>query len=217
MTSILPTSSLARAPKQGRSRQSLERIIEATIELLRERAYDQITLAEICERSGVSTGALYGRVAGKDELLRVVQVRFLERLDQQFTQEATRIASHARGLRQVVPAVVASLGMLLKQHSTVLRAFMLRAPTDAAIQAAGQKSARDDSAKFVRLLQACRTEIRHPQPERAIQSGMLLIYSTQARFLGIDSVEASEQGGWDQLLVDLSDMTLAFLLFEPDR
>lgn len=214
MTTI---SAHARAPKQGRSRQSFERIIEATIDLLRERAYDQVTLAEICEAAGVSTGSLYGRVAGKDELLRVVQVRFLERLNGQFTEEAGRIAAGARGLEQVVPAVVGSLGALLKENASVLRSFMLRGPSDPVIEAAGRKSAQEDSDKFIRLLQACSAEIRHPQPERAIHSGMLLIYSTQARFLGLDSVGGMGQGSWDELLQDLSDMMLAFLLFEPKR
>ena len=207
----------ARAPKQGRSRQSFERIIEATIELLRERGYDQITLAEICERSGVSTGSLYGRVAGKDELLRVVQLRFLDRLGEQFSEEATRISSQAQGLQQVVPAVVASLGRLLKENASVLRAFMLRAPADPVIQEQGQKAAERDSAKFLSLLEACSAEVRHRQPQRAIQSGMLIIYSTQARFLGLDSVGGRGQGSWDDLLDDLSDMMLAFLLFEPAR
>jgi AcrR family transcriptional regulator len=213
-----PISAHARVPKQGRSRQSFERIIEATIELLRERAYDQITLAEICQRSEVSTGSLYGRVAGKDELLRVVQVRFLERLGEQFTAEAERIAREAHGLAQVVPAVVAGLGNLLKQNAAVLRAFMLRGPFDAAISAAGGRSADENHAKFIALVRACGDEIRHPQPERAIDSSMLLIYATQARFLGLDSVGGmGQESNWNALLTDLSDMMLAFLLFVPKR
>jgi len=208
----------ARAPKQGRSRQSFDRIIEATIDLLRERSYDQITLAEICQRASVSTGALYGRVAGKDELLRAVQVRFFERLDQAFTDEAQHIAAQAKGLAQVVPAVVAGLGNLLKENASVLRSFMLRGAVDEVIGAAGKKSAYANHAKFSRLLQACRAEIRHPDPDRAIEAGMLLIYATQARFLGLDSVGGKGEGaGWDDLLVDLGDMMLAYLRFVPER
>lgn len=211
-------SAHARVPKQGRSRQSFERIIEGTIDLLRERPYDQITLAEICERSEVSTGSLYGRVAGKDELLRAVQVRFLERLSEQFSAEAERIASEAHGLAQVVPAVVASMGTLLMENASVLRSFMLRSATDPAIEAAGKQSAHDNHARFIALIKACAGEIRHPQPDRAIDSGMLLIYATQARFLGLDSVGGAGEGGkWHQLLEDLSDMMLAFLMFVPER
>lgn len=208
----------ARVPKQGRSRLSFERIIEGTIDLLRERPYDQITLAEICERSEVSTGSLYGRVAGKDELLRAVQVRFLERLAEQFNAEAARIASEAHGLQQVVPAVVSSLGILLKDNASVLRSFMLRSVADPAIEAAGKKSAFENHDKFIALLKACSKEIRHPQPDRAIDSGMLLIYATQARFLGLDSVGGhGDFSKWNALLQDLSDMMLAFLLFTPPK
>ena len=54
----------ARAPKQGRSRQSFERIIEATIDLLRERSYDQITLADLLKSEGRITELLRERLAG---------------------------------------------------------------------------------------------------------------------------------------------------------
>ena len=207
-----------RAPKQGRSRQSFERIIEATIELCRERSYDQITLTEICQRAGVSTGALYGRVTGKDELLRAVQVQFLERLGEQFSEEVQRIAAQAHGLAEVVPAVVGGLGRLLKENASVLRSFMLRSAADEAIAAAGRKSAQDNHAKFSRLIEACRSEILHPDPDRAIAASMLLIYASQARFLGLDSVGGmGEASSWNDLLQDLGDMMLAYLRFVPAR
>jgi AcrR family transcriptional regulator len=208
----------ARAPKQGRSRQSFERIIEATIDLCRERPYDQITLADICARAGVSTGALYGRVTGKDELLRAVQVQFLARLGEQFTEEAQRIADRAHGLVEVVPAVVSGLGNLLEKNANVLRSFMLRSSADAQIAAAGRKSAQENHAKFSRLVEACSGEILHPKPARAIEASMLLIYASQARFLGLDSVGGMGEGSsWHDLLEDLGDMMLAYLRFVPAR
>ncbi|HEX8605261.1 MAG TPA: TetR/AcrR family transcriptional regulator [Pseudoduganella sp.] len=213
-----PAAAPIRLPRQGRSRESFERIIEATVDLLRERAYDQVTLADICRRSGVSTGSLYGRVGGKDALLQVVQVRFLERLGAQFDGEAARIAACNCGLAQVVPAVVAGLGNLLRENAGVLRAFMLRAGVDPVIGAAGKRSALENHLRFARLLQSCRDEIRHPCPARAVDTGLLLIYATQARFLGLDSSgRLDEAGSWSQLLDDLSDMMLAFLLFVPRR
>jgi len=217
-TSMQSATAHARAPKQGRSRQSFERIIEATIDLCRERPYDQITLAEICQRAGVSTGALYGRVTGKDELLRAVQVQFLARLGEQFTEEAQHIASQAHGLAEVVPAVVRGLGKLLKENASVLRSFMLRSSADAEIASAGRKSALDNHAKFSRLVKECESEILHPNPERAIEASMLLIYASQARFLGLDSVGGVGEGSsWDNLLEDLGDMMLAYLRFVPQR
>lgn len=206
-----------RAPKQGRSRKSFERVIEATIDLCRERPYDQITLSEICQRASVSIGALYCRVTGKDELLRAVQAQFLERLGEQFTEEAERIAGQAHGLAEVVPAVVAGLGKLLKENASVLRSFMLRGPFDEVIATVGHKSAEETHTKFSRLVEACRGEIRHPNPERAIEASMMLIYATQARFLGLDSIgRIGEGSSWDDVLEDLGDMMLAYLRFAPE-
>jgi len=215
----MPSTSVhVRAPKQDRSRQSFERILATTTELLRERAYDQITLADICQHAEVSTGSLYGRVAGKDELLRAVQVRFLAAFADQFTAEAARIGEQAHGLAEVVPAVVASLGRLLQDNASVLRAFMLRGPHDPVIAAAGGRSYDENHAKFIRLIAACGDEIRHPYAVRAIDSSMHLIYATQARFLGLDSVAGiRSETGWQHLLTDLGDMVLAFLLFTPRR
>jgi AcrR family transcriptional regulator len=209
-------SAHARMPKQGRSRESLERIIETTIELLRKRTYDQITLAEICQRANVSIGALYGRVNGKDELLRAVQVRFLERLGEQFAEQEMHIAATARGLEQVVPAVVTSMGNLLKDNACVLRSFMLHGPMDPVIGATGKKSAQDNHDKFANLVLACRDEIHHAHPVRAVHSSLLLVYAAQARLLGLDIIGGpTEADGWRQLLEDLSEMMLSYLSCVP--
>jgi AcrR family transcriptional regulator len=205
-----------RPPKQDRSQRSFERIIEATIDLLRERPYEQVRLAEICERSGVSTGSLYGRVGGKEELLRAVQVRFLERLGLQFEAHALRIAREAQRLEQAVPAVVAVLGNLLEDNAGVLRSFMRASAADAAIEALGKQSAHENHARFSALLMRHAAEIRHPQPERAVASGLLLVYSAQARSLGLDnSGDRLAAGEWQTLLQDLGDMMLAYLTHAP--
>ncbi|QBE65843.1 TetR/AcrR family transcriptional regulator [Pseudoduganella lutea] len=203
-----------RPTKQDRSQRSFERIVEATIGLLRERSYEDIRLAEICERSGVSTGALYGRVGGKDDLLRAVQVRFLAELALRFEAHAVRIARGSHGLADTVPAVVGALGNLLDENAGVLRAFMRASATDPAIEEVGKRSAQQNHARFSALLMRHVDEIRHPQPERAVASGMLLVYSAQARSLGLDNVSGQLGAAeWQALLRDLSDMMLAYLTF----
>jgi hypothetical protein len=47
---------------------------------------------------------------------------------------------------------------------------------------------------------------------------MLLIYASQARFLGLDSIGGmGEASSWNDLLDDLGDMMLAYLRFVPAR
>src|SRR5262245_26618965 len=75
------TGSLAREPKQDRSRASFERVLDTATALLAEKGYSEFTLQELSRRSKVSIGSVYCRVNGKDDLIRLVQVRTLDRLD----------------------------------------------------------------------------------------------------------------------------------------
>ncbi len=50
--------SAVRPPKQRRSRESYERVLEAAHTLLEENGFDGFTIQEVAARSGVSVGAI---------------------------------------------------------------------------------------------------------------------------------------------------------------
>jgi len=58
-----------KAPLQDRSRETLERIIKATREIMDGRDYETISVQEICGRAEVSTSSFYARFANKEALL----------------------------------------------------------------------------------------------------------------------------------------------------
>ena len=72
-----------RAPKQTRSREALERVIETATSLLDEVGLDGFAIHEISRRSNVSIGSIYARFASREDLLRVVQVRVLDEIHQE--------------------------------------------------------------------------------------------------------------------------------------
>lgn len=67
-------------PKQARSAQTLERILDACEDLLRERSFDELTLLDICAAADVSSSSVYARFRGKDAILGAVQDRFRARV-----------------------------------------------------------------------------------------------------------------------------------------
>jgi AcrR family transcriptional regulator len=67
-----------REPKQERSRRSFERVQDAALALLVERGPDAFTLAEVCTRADASMGAIYNRVNGKDDLIRLIHERQIQ-------------------------------------------------------------------------------------------------------------------------------------------
>ena len=58
-----------RAPQQRRSFKTLEKILGAIAELLDEKHFERISMAEIAQRAGVSVATLYTRFEDKQSLL----------------------------------------------------------------------------------------------------------------------------------------------------
>ena len=56
--SALPDAAVPHPPRQRRSRESLERVLQAGVELLGETDYDGFTLGELSRRATVSVGSV---------------------------------------------------------------------------------------------------------------------------------------------------------------
>src|SRR5437762_6307200 len=69
-----------RPPQQTRSRETLDRILDAAERVLDEKSFTEATLAEIMERAGVTVGAFYRRFPDKDALLHFLDERFFQQI-----------------------------------------------------------------------------------------------------------------------------------------
>src|SRR6185436_4347782 len=69
-----------RPPKQKRSQESLERVLEASVRLLEENGFDAFTIQDVSQRADVSVGAIYARFGNKESLLRAVHRHAMESL-----------------------------------------------------------------------------------------------------------------------------------------
>ncbi len=64
MGTVTQQTPTVRIPKQARSREAWERILDVGLELLKEGGADALTITEVCKRSKVSPPSLYARVDG---------------------------------------------------------------------------------------------------------------------------------------------------------
>src|SRR5579871_4291912 len=78
-----------RPPRQRRSRESFERVLDAAARLLEENGFEGFTVQEVASRSGVSVGAIYERFGSKESLLRVVHGRVMDALEAAVAEIAT--------------------------------------------------------------------------------------------------------------------------------
>lgn len=64
--------SWVRAPRQARSQETMDRFVQATTELLQERSFEEITVADIVARAGRTVGSFYARFDDKHAVLHLL-------------------------------------------------------------------------------------------------------------------------------------------------
>ncbi|MBR9791465.1 MAG: TetR/AcrR family transcriptional regulator [Gammaproteobacteria bacterium] len=210
--------SYLKEPKQNRSKASLERLLSAASELLIEKGYKDFTLQEVSKRAKVSIGSIYNRFKSKEDLIRLIQQRALESLEVESAMVITRIRRKQLKLRLLVPEVIAEYGNLLNKYKGILRPLMEVSAVDEVVLAYGKTHAAQNIADFIQLLLECKDEISQPAPERAVDHIFKVVYAALARYLGLGIMDnVSGEGDWEELLDDLSQITLHYLLGHPDN
>jgi AcrR family transcriptional regulator len=71
---------LRRTPRQWRSQQRVEGILQAASDLLVEVGYEGLSTSAIAQRAGISVGSLYQFFANKEAVLQALAERYLEKM-----------------------------------------------------------------------------------------------------------------------------------------
>jgi AcrR family transcriptional regulator len=200
------------APKQRRSRETLDRVLEAATELLQELGYDEMRVAEVAERANIGTASIYARVGSKHGLLLAVQARMVEQLDAEAIELLGPLRAFDGTFDALVLAAVSVVGELFQRHATLLRVFMVRADIDPTVTAHGSDSTLRLSDGFEQVLLARRGQISHPHPETAVDVCFRMVYDTLARrVMRGPRFESRRDLPWDQLVAELAVASAAYL------
>ena len=113
------------APRQQRSQRTLERILGALGELLSEKAFDQISMAELAERSECAVTSIYARFKDKWSMIAALHESFRDdaivRID---TFLAPERWSGARG-EAIIAATTSALVAAYHEQRHLLHAVLL--------------------------------------------------------------------------------------------
>ena len=82
---------MRKTPKQRRSREMVERLLDATAITLAERGLDDTTTNHIAEKAGVSIGSLYQYFPDKEALLDALMGRVSDNIASVFRDHATKL------------------------------------------------------------------------------------------------------------------------------
>jgi len=160
-----------RLPKQARSRETLDRIVQAALDLIEEEGVEGATVASIVDRANASVGSFYARFAGKDDLIQFLQDRIWAEARQRWDSALASQDWRNLPLESVVGGVVSLLIRSFRAD------FHLR-------EVLGREGRLDEEgarrvfrfhqhilSTVTPLLMANRGEITHPDPEWAVRLG----------------------------------------------
>ena len=157
-----------RVPQQKRSKESLERLLDAAEEQIRAEGIGSLTIANVVGRAGLSVGAFYARFPDRNALLHAVQSRFHDRVEPLLLE---RLVVEVRPQKSLSDAVERAVDLLVEHvmgERELSRAFMMSSVFDPVLRSRGEQVNRARREVLVSLLLPHRDEIGHPDPVLAI-------------------------------------------------
>ena len=144
-----------RRAKQGRSRETVEVVLEAAAQVLLREGYARATTNRIAERAGVSVGTIYQYFGGKDEVFdTLIQRYFADVLSRLQGLRSDPLLPLDQTLRELTAA-----GIRAQHYGPGLLRALERVP--GAVFRRRLSAAKKDLIEFVRsLLEAHRRELR---------------------------------------------------------
>jgi len=157
-------------PKQSRSRRTLERIIQAALEILEVDGSSALTVQAVVERANSSVGSFYARFSGKEDLLDYLAERvWHQTLDRWNDALSSRDWSRI-DLQHIAEGSIRLLVDAGKSRSVYMRALDRAKGRDGVAYDTFRSRVIGDVAE---ILLARRDEIAHPDPELAVRLGLL--------------------------------------------
>ena len=202
------SSSSLKAPKQPRSRRTLERIVTAALELLEEQGPGGVTVQAVVARAESSVGSFYARFGGKDDLLHYLAERVwdeaLERWDDAVGSEAWA----EMGLVEITQGAVGLLIDVRRSRVGHLRELDRMVGSGNAYERFRRRVV--DSLEA--LLLAREGEMSHPRPEIAVRLGLTAVLGVVDAAVAPPDEEWTEEESREVLLHEGTELLLAYLM-----
>ena len=157
-----------RIPQQRRSRESLEKLLEAAEEQIRAEGLEGLTIANVVGRAGLSVGAFYARFPDRTALLHAVQSRYHDRVEPQLHERLREMVLPEKTLRRAVGRAIDLLVDHVMGEREISRAFMMSSVFDPVMRSRGEQVNRARREVFVTVLLPHKDEIHHADPVLAI-------------------------------------------------
>ncbi|MFE9825827.1 TetR/AcrR family transcriptional regulator [Streptomyces sp. NPDC005791] len=199
-----------REPRQARSAATLARVLRAAQEIASSVGLEEMTMAGVADRAGVSVGTIYRRFEDKGQLISALTERMLERREEYV---AERLRAAEPSLSGVMDAYAHALLQSFADSSNVFPELLRARGADAL-----DRGARAITEIHRLLLEAATPyahQIRRSDPQTALDTAARAVLGACFH----NSVRPDPAYGEEarhRYADELSDMAIAYLL-TPDR
>lgn len=199
-----------RPPRQARSRATLERLFQATAELLTARRFEEATVADLARQAGSSVGAFYTRFAHKQALIEAFDERLFEegRARWDVFLEPRRWPGSAPA--DILRAVVERLVTIRRRHTGLLRSLALyaRSQPGPRFRTRAARLNRHVSDRLRALVLRKPAKFNHPNPGQALDLGLLMVDAAVREAILFEAAGLNPRPVSDRALV--RELTLAW-------
>ena len=204
-----------RPPKQQRSREAWNRVLDAGVAILEDGGYESFTIAAVCDRADVAPPSIYARTTSKDALFLAVYEHGVARL--RAGQEV--FADDARwtglGPSELVRSAVAEMADLSLRNQRFLGAVVLISGGHPEVRRRGSRYAEELGNGFVRVVLRAGPAITHPDREGAVRGCFGTVFAAVMFRMAYGGDFASSSPVDDDAFVSsLGDMAVRYLLAE---
>ncbi len=160
--------------QQDRSRETQERILQATKRLLKNELFESISIRRIVEEANTSIGSFYARFSDKNALLPVLYQQYEEHLAVQVPQLKSDV-ENASSLKEVARSIAAHFVDICGKMPNLSRA-LYEYVTRSGDAARSTGSLRRKQYRFlIDGMLRFRSQIKHDDPDRAADLGLYFL------------------------------------------
>jgi AcrR family transcriptional regulator len=166
-----------REPRQRRTREQWERILDAGVQLVEKGGYEAFTIAALCDAAGVPPRALYARAATKDALFLAVYERGMAKVHAGEVVFADRDAWDLADPLTRIEQAVRRLVQIFIDNADFLRAVVLVSGVHPEVRRRGEAYRSRIGELFTSVLTPVTVTPTHADPARARDFCFSMVFS----------------------------------------
>ncbi len=204
----------ASPPRQERSRQTLDRLLDAATEVIEEKGQLNFTLPEVAQRAGIAVGTVYRRFSSKDQLVSAVLTRQRDHEDAVALLVWAGTDWTSRPIKDLTDQLVRDLAGIWRDREQFMRAIMLRHLIDGPdlSQTRGPERMVTSMEQFREAIGSCGRAVQHEDPDTACDFAYRMIIGMCARRTAVAiETQTPALSSWADLLDQLSDAVARYL------